>query len=200
MNSFIPKWKKFLLENEGTSSLYVFDFDDTLAVCAAQNTVIRNGKKLVFGSDVYRTFVFQDGDKVDLTQWMDESLLMSSEPKMEVLDVAKKAQKDGATIKIITARPQFMANLMPNYLRKYGVRLSQSDVFGVGSEELFGKPFIVGEESKKINSRVASDKRDILEKVLKSGHYRDIHYYDDAEKNLSLAKQLNSDIDIHLVK
>ena len=57
--------KEELAEVLGSKSLFVFDFDDTIARTDSKVFLVRDGERIHMDSPTFAKYQYQDGDKID---------------------------------------------------------------------------------------------------------------------------------------
>ena len=81
--------------------LYIFDFDDTLALTDSKVRVVRNGKDIFMSSRDFAHFQVKDTDTIDFSDFSraNGTLIKDTADKM------LKMMNEGQDVYIVTARP-----------------------------------------------------------------------------------------------
>ena len=80
--------------------LYIFDFDDTLAMTDSQVRVIRNGKDFLMSSREFATFPVEKDDEIDFSDFSRANGTLIK----DTVDVMVEKMSDGEDVYIVTAR------------------------------------------------------------------------------------------------
>ena len=92
--------KEELAEVLGTKSLFVFDFDDTIARTDSKVFLIRNNEKINMDSDEFASYHYQQGDELDFSDFnrVEGNIIPHT---LAILD---DAMTKGHKVVIVTAR------------------------------------------------------------------------------------------------
>ena len=147
------------------NSLYIFDFDDTLAISDSKVKITNNGVVKYYNSHEFATYQFKPGDEMDAS---DFTRLVNPQIIKKYFDVFLKIYKAvGRKAMILTARGD--PKPVKEFLDSQGMTGIQ--IVALGS----------------INS--AADKRDWIERAIKRG-VNDILFVDDAAETIAAVKGL----------
>ena len=142
--------------------LYIFDFDDTLAITDSRVKVIRNGKEILMTSREFAYFPFDPStDQLDFDDFSraEGTLIKDTVAEME------NAMKQGHDVYIVTARS--MAGPVEQFLKK----------------ELGSHPPVIATAG-------SEGKNPWLEKQLRQETYMRVVVYEDCKKNIRSLKNV----------
>lgn len=159
--------------------LNVFDFDETLVSDVATVYVIKSdGSKLPLGHNVYKKYIKQPGDKIDITEFSTVNDPIVNWPVMNLL---KSSQ--GNSI-ILTART------LPGPIEAY-LKTLQIDVpvFAVGTDDpdLISAPY---------NAKM---KGQWLRDAINTFNIKEIEFWDDNGLNLYAAEELGKELNVKVI-
>ena len=140
--------------------LYIFDFDDTLAITDSRVKVIRNGKEILMTSREFAYFPFNPStDQLDFDDFSraEGTLIKDTVAEME------NAMKQGHDVFIVTARA--LAGPVEQFLKK----------------ELGSHPPVIATSG-------SEGKNPWLEKQLRQETYMRVVVYEDCKKNIRALK------------
>lgn len=172
------KFKEYLLEEEGSGSLSIFDIDDTLFHTTAQIAVMHSGKVLKkLTNQEFNNYKLNPGESFDFDEFKDaHKFYHESKPITKMLAKAKailaNSQKNpDSKVIILTARSNF--NDKDKFLatfRKYGFDIDKVYVERAGE--------LVGDEVPAIKKAI------IITKYLNTKQFSKVRLFDDSMSNL----------------
>jgi len=148
--------------------LYIFDFDDTLAITDSRVKVIRGGEEIIMTSREFAHFPFNPTtDSLDFGDFAraEGTLIKATVEEM------RDAMGSGADVYIVTARS--MAGPVEQFLK----------------QEIGQHPPVIATAGSAGKSPWLSDK-------LRSGQYTRVVVYEDCEKNIRALKEVTESFDI----
>ena len=142
--------------------LYIFDFDDTLAITDSRVKVIRNGEEILMTSREFAHFAFNPStDQLDFGDFSRaEGTLIK-----DTVEEMQKAMQDGHDVFIVTARA--LAGPVETFLKK----------------EIGSHPPVVATAG-------SAGKKPWLEQQLSINNYDRIVVYEDCQKNIRSLKDV----------
>ena len=150
---------------------FVFDFDDTLAKTKCMIKVYE--KNITYDALVskitpqeFNSYKLKKRQYFNFDEFGDCSLIKNAKPTF-LIDLAKEVHLEGHSLYILTAREDDVADAIGAWLSEYDIKAKT--VFCVGGDE----------------QSIARNKRVVLLSIMES--YDRVYYYDDCEKNISLA-------------
>lgn len=149
-------------------TLFVSDFDDTLAQTDAKIIVVRDGKRFILTPEEYAVYEEQPGDTFDFSEF---EKLINPKPIVRFVNLLKKAikSKKADKISVLTARGH--TKPVAEFLRMMGITR------GV---------FIAA-----LGNNNPQKKAEYIEKHIDTGFDR-IAFVDDSPKNIAAVKQLRN--------
>jgi len=153
--------KEELAEVLGTKSLFVFDFDDTIARTDSKVFLVRNGEKISMDSDEFATYQYQQGDELDFSDFnrVEGNIIPHT---LAILD---DAMTKGHKVVIVTARAPGAIEGIKQFFRQNGI--NPPDIYATAGSE--GKP-------------------PVLRDLLAQEQYGRVIVYEDCRKNIESLK------------
>ena len=148
------------------SKAFVFDFDDTLATTDAMVIV---GEQEMTPQE-YNAYILKDGEHFDFSQFKNPERIANAIP-MELMSLAQTLQAEGHPLFILTARNNCVSDAIAAFLETHGITCKA--VHCVGSD----------------TANIAKEKRTVLLSIIEN--YDTVYFYDDDEKNVSLASEIS---------
>ena len=139
--------------------LFIFDFDDTLAITDSRVRVIRDGQDILMTSREFAHFPIRSTDTIDFGDFMRASGTLIQ----DTVEIMQQAILDGADVHIVTARA--IAQPVTNFLE----------------EQLGHAPPVVATAG-------SAGKVPWLEQKLATGDYDRVVVFEDCEKNIRALK------------
>jgi hypothetical protein len=151
-----------------SKTLFVSDFDDTLAQTDAKINVTRNGKRFTLTPEEYAVYEEQPGDTFDFSEF---DKLINPRPIQRFVSLLKKAirSKKADKITVLTARGH--TGPVAEFLKMVGVNKGVS-IAAIGDNN-------------------PQRKANYIEKHIQSGYNR-VAFIDDSPKNVTAVKQLRA--------
>ena len=174
-----------MMSNEITS-LYLFDFDDTLASTAnvIKVTKVVGGVSQVsvsYDSEEFEQYrqTPEEERKEDKIDFSDFNYVTDPVPLENTIKIMTHAYNDpGSKVAIITARPSGSKKDISAFLIAHGMNIADSDINTVGDQG--GKPI----------HKLAVAKQYVVDYQPKQ-----VHFYDDSQKNNNAIMQLCNEVD-----
>jgi hypothetical protein len=168
------------------TALYLFDFDDTLASTANVINVTRviNGVKqqpVDLESEEFEQYRQspEEERENDIIDFSDFDYVTKPVPLENTIKIMSHAYNDpNSKVAIITARPSASKKDISEFLSAHGVNIDDSDINTVGDQG--GKPI---------------HKLAVAKQYVENYHPKQVHFYDDSQKNNNAIMQLCEEID-----
>ena len=168
------------------TALYLFDFDDTLASTANVINVTRviNGVKqqpVDLESEEFEQYrqSSEEERKNDIVDFSDFDYVTNPVPLENTIKIMSHAYNDpNSKVAIITARPSASKKDISEFLSAHGMKIDDSDINTVGDQG--GKPI---------------HKLVVAKQYVENYHPKQVHFYDDSQKNNNAIMQLCEEID-----
>jgi phosphoserine phosphatase len=168
------------------TSLYLFDFDDTLASTANVISVIRvidgvKQQQMDLESEEFEQYrqSSEEERKDDIVDFSDFDYVTNPVPIENTIKIMTHAYNDpNAKVAIITARPFASKKDISDFLSAHGINIDDNDINTVG--DLGGKPI---------------HKLAVAKQYVESYHPKQVHFYDDSQKNNNAIMQLCEEVD-----
>ena len=167
-------------------SLYLFDFDDTLASTANVIKVTRviDGVKqepINLESEEFEQYRQSPEEERanDIVDFSDFDYVTNPVPLESTIKIMAHAYNDpNSKVAIITARPSASRKDISEFLVAHGMNIDDNDINTVGDHG--GKPV---------------HKLAVAKQYVKTYHPKQVHFYDDSQKNNNAIMQLCEEID-----
>jgi hypothetical protein len=172
--------------NKEITSLYLFDFDDTLAATAnvikitkvidgvEQQTVELESEEF----EQYRQSPEEERAN-DIIDFSDFDYVTNPVPLENTIKIMTHAYNDPSSkVAIITARPSASKKDISDFLVAHGMNIDDSDINTVGDQG--GKPV---------------HKLAVAKQYVEKYHPKQVHFYDDSQKNNDAIMQLCQEVD-----
>ena len=168
------------------TSLYLFDFDDTLASTAnvIKVTKVIDGVKQEptnYDSEEFEQYrqTPEEERKDDTIDFSDFNYVTEPVPLENTIKIMMHAYNDQSSkVAIITARPSPSKNDISEFLTAHGMSIADSDINTVGDQG--GKPI---------------HKLAVAKQYVEKYHPKQVHFYDDSQKNNNAIMQLCQEVD-----
>jgi hypothetical protein len=173
-------------------SLYLFDFDDTLASTANVINVTRvvDDKKQpteALDSESFEQYrqTPESERENDIVDFSDFDYVSNPVPLNNVIKIMHHAYTDSSSkVAIITARPSASRKDISEFLSAHGMTVADKDINTVGDSG--GKP---------------EHKLSVAKKYVETYSPNKVHFYDDSQKNndaiMKLCEQINPGIEVY---
>jgi hypothetical protein len=161
--------------------LFVFDLDDTLIVSSAKIQVLdpSSGKVLKSLTPAeFNSYTHTPGHVLSFREFEDAAILRDSTFIYEILDVLLSMYRKGVHVSIITARSS--SKLVRDFFLSNGIDIHPHLVIAVNDSD-WG-----------FTGSIAERKKQAIEMLVNQG-YNDFVFFDDDEKNLRLAKDVEKE-------
>jgi acid phosphatase class B len=161
--------KEELAEVLGTKSLFVFDFDDTIARTDSKVFLVRNGEKISMDSDEFASYHYQQGDELDFSDFnrVEGNIIPHT---LAILD---DAMTKGHKVVIVTARAPGAIEGIKQFFRQNGI--NPPDIYATAGSE--GKP-------------------PVLRDLLAQEQYGRVIVYEDCRKNIESLKPVADEMGV----
>ena len=164
---------QFISEIKATTSskLWVFDFDDTLAVSKGK-IIVKNAKGETLShlkSDEFKTHKLKAGESYDFSDFASS---LQATPIRHWMSVLQRVQKAGESYMILTARS--LASTARNWLETQGIR--NPHIVAVGGYDLYR----IGDSRK----AVATEKKRVVKQAIDRLGYKEVVVVDDSHQNI----------------
>jgi hypothetical protein len=161
--------KEELAEVLGSKSLFVFDFDDTIARTDSKVFLVRNGERIHMDSDEFATYQYQQGDELDFSDFnrVEGNIIPHT---LAILD---DAMSKGHKVVIVTARAPGAIEGIKQFFRQNGIQ--PPDIYATAGSD--GKP-------------------PVLRNLLGGGTYGRVIVYEDCRKNIESLKPVADEMGI----
>lgn len=174
-----------MMSNEITS-LYLFDFDDTLASTAnvIKVTKVIDGVKqepINLESEEFEQYRQQpEEDRADdIIDFSDFNYVNEPVPLENTIKIMMHAYNEpDSKVAIITARPSASRKDISEFLIAHGMNIDDNDINTVGDQG--GKPI---------------HKLAVAKQYVEKYHPKQVHFYDDSQKNNNAIMQLCQEVD-----
>ena len=174
-----------MMSNEITS-LYLFDFDDTLASTAnvIKVTKVIDGVKqepINLESEEFEQYRQQpEEDRADdIIDFSDFNYVNEPVPLENTIKIMMHAYNESdSKVAIITARPSASRKDISEFLIAHGMNIDDNDINTVGDQG--GKPI---------------HKLAVAKQYVEKYHPKQVHFYDDSQKNNNAIMQLCQEVD-----
>jgi phosphoserine phosphatase len=174
-----------MMSNEITS-LYLFDFDDTLASTAnvIRVTKVIDGVKqqqVNLESEEFEQYrqSSEEERENDIIDFSDFDYVTNPVPIENTIKIMNHAYNDpNSKVAIITARPSASKKDISEFLSAHGMNITDNDINTVGDQG--GKPV---------------HKLAVAKQYVENYHPKQVHFYDDSQKNNNAIMQLCEEID-----
>lgn len=142
-------------------SLFVFDFDDTLAFTDSVVKVTRSGGTEALDSGAFANYTYQSGDELDFSDFdrVDGTLI----PRP--LQIMSNLLNDGKDVVIITARPPAAIDGIKQFLMQNNIKIPK--IYATSG---------------------SSGKHAVLMKLLSTKMYNGVVLYEDSSANIQMLK------------
>jgi hypothetical protein len=161
--------ENFLAEVLGARSLFIFDFDDTIARTDSKVFLTRDGEKIVMDSPTFAKYEYQEGDELDFSDFN----RVSADIIPQTLAILDDAMEKGHKVAVVTARSSGAAEGIKAFFRQNGIQ--PPDIYTTAGSE--GKPPVL---------------RDLLEQ----GTYGRVIVYEDCRKNIESLKPVADEMGV----
>ena len=161
--------KNFLAEVLGARSLFIFDFDDTIARTDSKVFLTRDGEKIVMDSPTFAKYEYQEGDELDFSDFN----RVEADIIPQTLAILDDAMEKGHKVAVVTARSPGAIEGIKQFFRQN--RMTPPDIYATAGSE--GKPPVL---------------RDLLEQ----GTYGRVIVYEDCRKNIESLKPVADEMGI----
>ena len=162
--------KEELADVLGTKSLFVFDFDDTIARTDSKVLVVRNDKKISMDSDEFASYQYQKGDKIDFSDFN----RVEGEIIPHTLEILDDAMSKGHKVVVVTARPKGAIKGIRQFFLQNGFP-EAPDIYATAGSK---------------------NKPPVLRDLLKQGTYGRVIVYEDCQENIESLKPVADEMDI----
>ena len=161
--------ENFLGEVLGKRSLFIFDFDDTIARTDSKVFLTRDGKEIEMDSPTFAKYEYQEGDKLDFSDFnrVDANIIP------QTLAILDDAMEKGHKVAVVTARSPGAIEGIKAFFRQN--RMTPPDIYATAGSE--GKP-------------------PVLRDLLKQGDYGRVIVYEDCRKNIESLKPVADEMGI----
>lgn len=169
--AFDPKHKE---------EINIFDIDDSLVVTKAK-IIIRDtvtGDVFELTPQQFNEYEHEKHHEQDYSQFDDPDILKGGNLIEWVFNILKSTLKKGKSVGIITARSD--KDMIYDFLLHHGVDVKPDLIFAVSDPKFEGE------------GDIAEKKKIAIRKFVEMG-YKKIKFFDDDEKNLSLAKEVEKE-------
>jgi hypothetical protein len=163
------KVKKHLKEIIKSKSLFVFDFDDTIARTDSKVFLVRDGERIVMDSPTFAKYEYQEGDELDFSDFN----RVEADIIPQTLAILDDAMEKGHKVAVVTARSPGAIEGIKAFFRQN--RMTPPDIYATAGSE--GKPPVL---------------RDLLEQ----GTYGRVIVYEDCRKNIESLKPVADEMGI----
>lgn len=183
----MKRFSQYITEARGGGTLNVFDIDDTLFRTTAKVGIKKNGKHVKYlNSGEFNTYTLKDGESFDFGQFKDaKHFKASAKPIDKMFNKAKAIvanQKEQSKSILLTARADMDdRETFLQTFRDHGFPIDKVHVERAGNLIKF-----------KADIKPSLSKLVILRRYIKSGLYKKIRVYDDADKNLKAILSLKN--------
>lgn len=176
--------KEFTVNGTKSNRIILFDVDDTLVHTTAKIGVMKHGKliKLISNTD-FNEYNPAPGEEFDFSEF-DDPTILDGESFTKYWSTLKREYRKGTHIGILTARSD--CDMIYNFFKKKGIEIKRELVFAISDPAL------------KLSGSVAERKSAIISKLAWLG-YRTFIFFDDNEKNLKIAKDLEKTYNIKVI-
>jgi hypothetical protein len=172
--------------NNKVISLYLFDFDDTLASTANVIRITReiDGVKqrpVDLESEEFEQYRQspEEERKNDIIDFSDFNYVTNPVPLENTIKIMSHAYNDPSSkVAIITARPSASKKDISDFLSAHGMNIEDNDINTVGDQG--GKPI---------------HKLIVAKQYVENYHPKQVHFYDDSQKNNNAIMQLCNEVD-----
>ena len=161
--------KEELAEVLGSKSLFVFDFDDTIARTDSKVFLVRNGERIHMDSPTFAKYQYQDGDKLDFSDFD----RVEGDIIPHTLAILDDAMSKGHKVVIVTARAPGAIEGIKAFFRQNGI--NPPDIYATAGSE--GKP-------------------PVLRDLLNQGTYGRVIVYEDCRKNIESLKPVADEMGV----
>ena len=161
--------ENFLGEVLRAKSLFIFDFDDTIARTDSKVFLTRDGKKIEMDSPTFAKYEYQEGDKLDFSDFnrVDADIIP------QTLAILDDAMSKGHKVTVVTARSPGAIEGIKAFFRQNG--MTPPDIYATAGSE--GKP-------------------PVLRDLLMQGDYGRVIVYEDCQKNIESLKPVADEMGI----
>ena len=162
--------RQLILESLGLSKiLFVFDFDDTLALTDSVVQLVRRGKKYILDSHDFAKYAYQPGDQLDFSDFG----RVNGQLIPRTMEILSDALEKGQDVVVITARPPEAAPGIQEFFLQNGMQ----------------PPPIY-------TTSGSANKIPVLERILTDGNYHRVIVYEDCMHNIDSLKQVADNLGI----
>ena len=181
----------YLLKESFTDNAHIFDMDDTLITTKAQIIVKDENDNIIkkLSPAEYNTYKKQPNEKFDFSEFDNPEIIHQTGEPTKYFKVIKnisdaiKQKRSNSFIYILTARGSAVKNSIYEFLKDRGIEVRPVEIYTIGDAQ---------------HKSVAELKKEVLQKI-RNKHIGNVTFYDDDEKNIELAKQVDG-IKTRLVK
>ena len=131
-------------------------------------------KAFVFDFDetlAHTEAVVLDGTDDKFAEFNNPSTILNGTP-LELMNIAKEVHEEGHSVFILTARSDCVENAISEFLLRFGIEAKAIHCVGINA-----------------NVDVAKAKRTVLLSIIEN--HQVVYFFDDDEKNIELAKELD---------
>lgn len=163
------KINKQLNEISSSKSLFVFDFDDTIARSDSKVFLVRDNERIEMDSAKFADYQYQNGDEMDFSDFnrVDAEIIPNT---LAILDAE---MTKGHKIVIVTARPPGAIEGIKTFFRQNG--MTPPDIYATSGSE---------------------NKPPVLKDLLQQGNYGRVIVYEDCRKNIESLKPVADEMGI----
>ncbi len=161
--------ENFIAEVLGAKSLFIFDFDDTIARTNSKVFLTRDDKTIEMDSPTFAKYEYQEGDKLDFSDF----IRVDGDIIPHTLAILDDAIDKGHKVAVVTARSPGAIEGIKAFFRQNGI--TPPDIYATAGSE--GKPPVL---------------RDLLEQ----DDYGRVIVYEDCRKNIESLKPVADEMGV----
>lgn len=182
-------FKQFITESFDDNA-YVFDVDDTLVTTDAK-VIVRDEQGAILdrlSPARYNTYQRKQDEVLDFSEFKSPDLFKATAVPTDYLQVMKNIsdavnrKESNSFLYILTARGDTVKNAIHDYLKSFGIYVRPIEIHTVGDDT---------------ETPISELKRRVLNQI-RNKHIGSVVFFDDDEKNISLAKQIPGIITRHV--
>ena len=161
--------ENFLGEVLRAKSLFIFDFDDTIARTDSKVFLVRDGERIVMDSPTFAKYEYQEGDELDFSDFnrVDADIIP------QTLAILDDAMDKGHKVAVVTARSPGAIEGIKAFFRQNG--MTPPNIYATAGSE--GKP-------------------PVLRDLLQQGTYGRVIVYEDCRKNIESLKPVADEMGV----